>query len=56
MDKFLLGSILLVPFLIARYGASFRNPRAGLRRTVAYSLGFFLWYVLAVIHLYFRLL
>jgi hypothetical protein len=54
--KLLLGSILLVPFLIARYGASFRNPRAGLRRTAAYSFAFLLWYVLAVLHLYFRLL
>jgi hypothetical protein len=54
--KVLLGSILLVPFLIARYGASFRNPHAGLRRTVAFSAAFFVVYLLAIIHLYFRIL
>ena len=55
MDKLLLGSILFVPYLIARYAASVRNPRTGVKRTLLLSLTFLVLYVFGVIHLYFRL-
>ncbi len=44
-----------IPYLIARYGASVRNPRTGLKRTFLLSLTFLVLYVFGVIHLYFRL-
>jgi hypothetical protein len=55
MEKFLLASILVVPFLIARQAAAMRRSRAALVRVVVLGLGFQVFYVLAVAYLYFRL-
>jgi hypothetical protein len=55
MEKFLLASILVVPFLIARRAASMRRSRAALVRVILLGLGFNAFYVLAVAYLYFRL-
>jgi hypothetical protein len=54
MDKFLLASVLLVPFLIARQAASIRRARAALWRVLVLSTAFEILYVLAVAFLYFR--
>jgi hypothetical protein len=55
MAKFLLAAVLVVPFLIARYAAAARRPRAALRRLLLLGVGFEVFYVLAVAYLYFRL-
>lgn len=55
MAKFLLASVLVVPFLIARYAATARRSRVALRRVLLLGVGFEVVYVLAVAYLYFRL-
>jgi uncharacterized membrane protein (GlpM family) len=55
MAKLLLGSILWVPLLIARFAASRRGARGGMRLAVILSLWFMVFYVLALVYLYFRL-
>ena len=55
MGKILLGSILIAPFVIARYGASVKNPRRGGRRVAVLAIAFNLLYTLSVIYVYFKL-
>jgi hypothetical protein len=56
MAGLLAFSVLIVPLLIGYSQAGARNPRRGLRRTVAIALAFNLTYVIALVFLYYRLL
>jgi hypothetical protein len=56
MAGLLAFSVLIAPLLIGYSQAGRRNPRRGLRRTVALTLIFNLTYVLALVFLYYRLL
>lgn len=53
--KALLLSIVIVPLLLARWAAGGRDPRRGVRVTVAGALVFGALYVVALHFLYFRL-
>jgi hypothetical protein len=55
MAKLLIGSILIVPLLIARYAAGLRDPRRGFHRAMILAVAFNTFYAFALIYLYFRL-
>lgn len=56
MAKLLLNSIVIATLVLPMYAARDRSPARGLRRAVLWVIGFNLFYVLSVIHLYPRLL
>lgn len=55
MAKALLGSVLIVPLLIALSASTRRDPRRGVLQAISLTLGFLALWVLSVIYLYFRL-
>jgi hypothetical protein len=56
MGQLLIGSILVVPLLIARYAAGWRRPHQGFRWTLVLGLAFHALYALCLIYLYFKLI
>ena len=55
MGQLLLGSVLVVPLLLARWTAGLKSSRKGLRFTVFLGMVFNAVYVLSVVYLYFKL-
>lgn len=55
MGKLLIGSVLIVPLLIARWAAGRRSSRRGLYWTLALAAAFNVFYVLSLVYLYFKL-
>ena len=55
MGKLLIGSVLIAPFLIARWAAGRKGSRRGVFWTVAFAVAFNAIYALSLVYLYFKL-
>jgi hypothetical protein len=55
MAKLLIGSVLIVPLLIARWAAARKSARRGFYWSLALAVAFNVLYAFSLVYLYFKL-